>query len=96
MKVRIENLIKHLRTQLAVAKQLDDSQWVYITKNEAEKCLELAQAEETLLSAPVHTEIEGGGHSWWYVCGECHGSIDNSDLFCRHCGRKVKWDGLPH
>ena len=61
MKVRIENLIKHLRTQLAVAKQLDDSQWVYITKNEAEKCLELAQAEETLLSAPVHTEIEGGG-----------------------------------
>lgn len=96
MKVRIENLIKHLRTQLAVAKQLDDSQWVYITKNEAEKCLELAQAEETLLSAPVHTELEGGGHSWWYVCGECHGAIDNSDLYCRHCGRKCKWDGLPH
>ena len=96
MKVAIDRLIKHLKTQLAVARQLDDSQWVYITKNEAEKCLELAKAKEALLSAPVHSEIEGGGSSWWYVCGECHGQIDNKDSYCRHCGRKVKWDGLPH
>ena len=94
MKVRIERLIKHLKTQIALS--VEDSDWVYITKNEAKKCLELAEAEDLLLSPPTHAELEGGGHSWWYVCGECHGTIDNSDLFCRHCGRKVKWDGLPH
>lgn len=91
----LKNLKKHLQTQISKAKQFD-SKWVYILKTEAEKCLELAEAEETLLSPPTHTELEGGGHSWWYVCGECHGMIDNNDLYCRHCGRKVKWDGLPH
>jgi len=30
--------------------------------------------------------------SWWFVCGECHVAIDRSDIFCRHCGRKVKWE----
>lgn len=39
---------------------------------------------------PVEVEIEGGGSTWWYVCGECHGMIDKNDLFCRHCGRRVK------
>ena len=48
MKVNINKLIKHLKTQIAVAESLD-SQWVYITKNEAKKCLELAEAEDTLL-----------------------------------------------
>ena len=37
----------------------------------------------------VEAEIEGGGSSWWYVCGECHGTIDRADQYCRHCGRKV-------
>ena len=39
---------------------------------------------------PVEPELEGGGSSWWHVCGECHGTIDENDLFCRHCGRPVK------
>lgn len=39
---------------------------------------------------PVDVEIEGGGSSWWYVCEECHGSVDRNDLFCRHCGRPFK------
>ena len=93
MKVRIETLIKHLKTQLKLS--VEDSDWVYITKNEAKKCLELAEAEDILLSAPTHEELEGGGHSWWYVCGECHSTLDSSDRFCRQCGRKVNWDGLP-
>ena len=38
---------------------------------------------------PEEMEIEGGGTSWWYVCPECHGAIDNADHFCRHCGQKV-------
>lgn len=48
------------------------------------KC-ELLKAQE-----PVDMEIEGGGHSWWYVCEECRGSVDTSDRFCRHCGRPFK------
>ena len=36
---------------------------------------------------PVNIEIEGGGNSWWHVCEECHGAVDHSDHFCKHCGR---------
>lgn len=34
-------------------------------------------------------EIEGGGNSWWNVCPECHGAVDLSDRFCRHCGLRI-------
>ena len=27
-----------------------------------------------------------------YLCGACRMSIDCGDKFCKHCGRKVKWD----
>ena len=40
---------------------------------------------------PAEAEIEGGGSSWFYVCGECHGAIDPKDKYCRHCGRPVEW-----
>lgn len=30
--------------------------------------------------------------SWWYVCGACQQPIDKTDIFCRHCGRAVKWE----
>lgn len=39
---------------------------------------------------PVEPELEGGGSTWWYVCGECHGAIDNWDNYCKHCGRMIK------
>lgn len=42
---------------------------------------------------PVETEIEGGGSTWWHVCGECHTTVDHVDRFCRQCGRPLKWDG---
>lgn len=42
---------------------------------------------------PVQAEVEGGGTTWWYVCGECHGAIDTRDSFCRHCGRRISWKG---
>ena len=40
---------------------------------------------------PKEAEFEGGGSSWWYVCGECHGIIDQKDRYCRHCGREIRW-----
>ena len=42
---------------------------------------------------PVPAEIEGGGHTWYMVCGECHGVIDNNDTFCKHCGYEIDWKG---
>ena len=30
--------------------------------------------------------------SWWYVCGACQQPIDKTDIFCRHCGKRVKWE----
>lgn len=44
----MKNLKQHLRTQIKRAKQLD-SNWVYILKEDAEKCLELAEAEDVIL-----------------------------------------------
>lgn len=42
------------------------------------------------MDKPQKIEIEGGGSCWWYVCPECHGTIDLSDHFCRHCGQAVE------
>ena len=40
---------------------------------------------------PVEADFEGGGSSWWYVCGDCHGAIDSRDHYCKHCGREIIW-----
>lgn len=40
---------------------------------------------------PVPAELEGGGSSWWWVCGECHGQISKGDRYCRHCGHEINW-----
>lgn len=40
----------------------------------------------------VPAELEGGGYSWWWVCGDCHGTIRYGEKICRHCGVKVEWD----
>ena len=50
--------------------------------------------EELEKQIPVKAELEGGGSTWWVVCGDCHGAIDESDRFCRHCGRLIEWDGM--
>ena len=48
MIVHIDRLIRHLKTQIAVADQLK-SEFVYITKAEAIRCLELAEAEDVIM-----------------------------------------------
>lgn len=40
----------------------------------------------------IPAEIEGGEHTWFYVCGECHGAINRDDKWCKHCGNAVSWD----
>ena len=94
MKVHMDRLVKHLKTQIKAAEQLK-SDWVYITLPEAQKCLELAEAKDAILAEPVMSEIEGGGNTWFYVCGECHGTIGWHDKFCKHCGRRQDWCEMP-
>ena len=52
--------------------------------------LELLKAQE-----PVRPAI-GGNQSvdgcWWYICPNCQMAIDTKDLYCRYCGKAVKWD----
>ena len=109
MIVHMDRLLKHLRTQIAVAKSLD-SQFVYITINEAKKCLELAEAEDVIMKMlneqaeqeavkPVFEEQTG--RIW--LCGNCGtyvGFEDNDpndpnefDKYCRECGKLVLWEG---
>ena len=40
---------------------------------------------------PIEPEIEGSSNTWWYVCGECHTSINPNAKYCHQCGRAVKW-----
>ena len=48
-------------------------------------------AEELLEKhKPVDIELEGGGAAWWNVCEECHGTVDESDSYCKHCGRPFR------
>ena len=36
-------------------------------------------------------ELEGGGHTWWYVCPECHIYVDEKDDVCPCCKLKLDW-----
>lgn len=44
---------------------------------------------------PVEAELEGGGHTWWYVCGDCHGAVDWNENPCRHCKTPLIWPEWP-
>ena len=39
-----------------------------------------------------YPEIEGYRHTWFYVCGACHGVISWHDQICKHCGRRINWN----
>jgi hypothetical protein len=47
MIVHIDKLIRHLRSQIKEADKID-SEFVYLTKREAEACLELAEAQDVI------------------------------------------------
>ena len=49
--------------------------------------------DELLKEQEAEPEIEGGGSTWWYVCSECRGAIDDSDRYCRHCGARMQRKG---
>lgn len=42
----------------------------------------------------IEPELEGGGSTWWYVCGECHGTVELMAEECPHCRRRLDWNGF--
>jgi len=60
-----------------------------------DKCVDIlcSDALELLKGKEVKVEIEGGGSTWFYVCGECHTSASKHSKYCRECGRMLIWDG---
>lgn len=77
--------ILELKLSTAI-KEAGDIEDVRLSKEDAAYILGLLKEQE-----PLPAEMEGGGSTWWMVCGDCHGSIDTNDHYCKHCGRKVKW-----
>lgn len=75
-------VIKGLEPILCCAKQEKWGAWI--------DTLEDAIA---LLKREAEPELEGGGHTWWFVCSECHGAIDEKDQYCKHCGARMKKEG---
>ena len=51
----------------------------------------LTDANDGLQVRTAEAEMEGGGHTWFFVCGECHTAIDSRDKYCRECGREIIW-----
>ena len=41
----------------------------------------------------AEVEIEGGGWSWFYICGDCHGAVEYKAEKCG-CGAKLDWKGV--
>lgn len=77
MIVHIDKLIRHLRSQIESATKLD-SEFVYITRREAEGCLELAEAQDVIQEMLSEK-------SRIVRCKDCRhwigGGIDNRDNF---------------
>jgi len=74
---------------------------LFLLKKQQEQIEALKQTAQSMMEGvcllkeqePVPPEWEGGGSHYWLVCGECHGWINSIDSYCRHCGRRIKWDG---
>ena len=77
-----KKLVELIEAQMAVAKVVK-SDFISLTVGQGKAILKELESSEA--------EMEGGGTSWWFVCGECHTAIDPKDKYCRECGRKIKW-----
>ena len=49
----------------------------------------LKEQQEAVEPIPYH---RSDGTIFKYECRKCRTKIFKMDLFCRHCGRPVKWD----
>lgn len=76
--------IKHRKT--VTNDDLRFMAWLY------RSALNLQKDQEAVEPTVSSLETHDGLCSWWYQCGKCKMPIDHGDRFCRHCGKKVKWE----
>lgn len=97
MIVHIDKLIRHLRSQIESADKVD-SEFVYITRREAEGCLELAEAQDA-----IQPGMEMNARGFSFTCGVCgwrlfqvcdtvHFDDRKHVRYCASCGKRVKWE----
>lgn len=49
------------------------------------------KVSEVIESNEAEAEIEGGGMTWFFVCGNCHTTLMEHAKYCHECGRRIKW-----
>ena len=67
-----------------------EAPFVALKKEQADELYQLLR-EVVESKEPLQPELEGGGRSYYMVCGDCHGIVDQGDHFCKHCGREINW-----
>ena len=82
-----EAVTKNMNIATAIRKEMPEKSFFFFKQAEL-----MSKAVDGLKrNIPEPAEIEGGGASYFYVCGDCHGIVDSLDKYCRHCGRKIDW-----
>ena len=71
-----------------MAKRLEHADEVNALREAVGLLERMEPAEPEKLTVLDYGSMESG----LYLCGACQMPIGNGDKFCKHCGRKVKWD----
>lgn len=58
----------------------------------ARKLIEEAPTIKEQEPARAIREFSDDDGSWWYECGNCLNPVDCHDVFCKYCGKRLKWD----
>ena len=85
-----ENVIGHF--QDAITASGAGNRWRFVRVDMIEDAITLLREQEPV---EPHIEHDSDDDTWYYGCGACHKAIDFKDRFCRHCGRRAKWDDWP-
>ena len=93
-----EIMVKKLKSladfymKMAKQERKENSGFSYMAFDNAEVIKVAADyiEKEEKRKEPATIEYEGDAKSaWWWVCSECHGVINDLDLFCKHCGKPL-------
>lgn len=87
-----EKAVTGLKCLMTEDVQCDECPYVrsdYCIESIARDAFALLREQEP---AEPHQECDRDEGTWYYGCGSCHQAIDYRDAYCRHCGRRVKWE----
>lgn len=73
----------------AIGKIEDQGHTTMTSKGFFRDVIDLLKQQEPVKAISASDEA---GCMWYYVCPECRIAIDHKDKFCRHCGRRLKWE----